>query len=213
MTALRDAITCGDLAPGQRLIERDITEELGVSRATLREALGELRTEGLVELIPQRGAVVATLTEDEAVDLYEVRIALEELVVRRFASRATARQIEALHRSLDRIEEVIASDPEIGELLEAKDQFFGVLLEGAGSFTFDRMIASIQARIRLLRATSMSAPGRKEQSLRELRGIASLLTERDADRAAEQYAAHLREAARISIDRWRAERIAPAAGQ
>src|SRR6188768_4396301 len=82
--ALRAAILDFRLAPGQRLVERELIEQLGVSRTTVREALRELTSEGLVTVVPQKGAVVATPTLEDAIDLYDVRAALESLVVQRF---------------------------------------------------------------------------------------------------------------------------------
>src|SRR5262245_10208805 len=77
VVALRQAIMDFQLKPGQRLVEREIIERLGVSRTTVREALRELASEGLVTVVPQKGAVVSTPTLDAAEDLYEVRASLE----------------------------------------------------------------------------------------------------------------------------------------
>ena len=76
---LRQAILERKLAPGQRLIERELVELTGVSRTSIREALRELAAEGLVTTIPNKGTVVATVTAEEARQLYQVRSALEGL--------------------------------------------------------------------------------------------------------------------------------------
>lgn len=188
--------------PGERLVERELTESLGVSRATLREALGQLRSEGLVELIPQRGAVVATLSRSDAADLYEVRIRLESLVIERFGQNATPAQLAGLAAAIEDVATVSATEPTIAELLDAKDRFFAVLLDGAGSPVLSQLISGIQARIRLLRATSMSTPGRKEQTVAELRGVLAALDRRAIVEAADLYADHLRRAAEISLARY-----------
>lgn len=199
---LRAAILAFRYRPGERLVERELTDSLGISRATLREALGQLRSEGLVELIPQRGAVVATLSRSDAADLYEVRIRLETLVVERFGQNASTGQLAALGDAIEDVAAVSATDPTIGELLDAKDRFFAVLLDGAGSPVLSQLISGIQARIRLLRATSMSTPGRKEQTVEELRDVLAALDRRDIPAAADLYARHLRRAAEISLARY-----------
>lgn len=80
--ALRAAILEFGLTPGQRLVERELIEQLGVSRTTVREALRELTSEGLVTVVPQCGAIVSSPSPSEAEELYEARVALESLVVR-----------------------------------------------------------------------------------------------------------------------------------
>ena len=90
---LRQAILDADLQPGQRLIERQLVEDLGVSRTTVREVLARLASEGLVTVIPQRGAIVSVLSSAEAADIYEMRIALESLAVERFVERAAPEQV------------------------------------------------------------------------------------------------------------------------
>src|SRR5690606_4359359 len=79
---LREAITSGRFAPGQRLIEKDLCELLGVSRPSVREALRELESEGLIEIIPNRGPLVKRLTAADAASVYQVRAALEALAAR-----------------------------------------------------------------------------------------------------------------------------------
>src|SRR5690554_2823503 len=101
ITALRTAILDFQLRPGQRLVERELVEQLGVSRTTVREALRELTSEGLVTVVPQKGAVVATPTLEDAVDLYEVRAALESLVVTRFVERASDQQVVRLQEAVE----------------------------------------------------------------------------------------------------------------
>lgn len=199
---LRAGILAFRYRPGERLVERELTESLNISRATLREALGQLRSEGLVELIPQRGAVVATLNRADAADLYEARIRLETLVVERFGQNASPTQLAALADAIEQVADVSAADPTIGELLDAKDRFFTALLEGAGSPVLSQLISGVQARIRVLRASSMSAPGRKEQTVDELRQVLAALDRRDTAKAADLYAQHLRRAAEISLARY-----------
>ena len=84
---LRAAIIGGQLAPGQRLIERELTEMTGVSRTVVREVLRQLESEGLVAIIPHKGPVVRELSAGEARDLYTIRGALEGIAARLFHQR------------------------------------------------------------------------------------------------------------------------------
>ena len=97
---LRQAILDFELQPGQRLVERELIDRLQISRTTLRESIRELASEGLVTVIPQRGAVVASISPTEATDLYDARVAIECLVVERFIQRGTDEQVGRLRLSI-----------------------------------------------------------------------------------------------------------------
>src|ERR1700761_1342630 len=104
-TALRHSILNGDFAPGQRLVEEELAATLGVTRQSLRAALLDLTTEGLVERIPNRGARVRVVTTEEAVAITECRMALEALCAVKAALRITdsgAAQLRELGESLKR---------------------------------------------------------------------------------------------------------------
>ena len=82
---LREAILSGAFSPGQKLVEKDLWQSLGISRTVVREALQHLQAEGLINIIPYKGPVVATLTLQDANELYEVRASLESLACAGFA--------------------------------------------------------------------------------------------------------------------------------
>ncbi|MBO0891831.1 MAG: metal ABC transporter permease [Acidothermales bacterium] len=106
---LREAILDRRFTPGQRLVERELCELTGVSRTTVREALRQLETEGLVVLVPNQGPVVATMSLDEARDVYDVRGVLEALAASRFAASATDEQVRDLAARTDAFEEAMRS--------------------------------------------------------------------------------------------------------
>jgi DNA-binding GntR family transcriptional regulator len=192
LEVLRDAILDFRLKPGQRLIERELVEQTRVSRTTIREVLRELAAEGLVTTIPQKGAVVVSTTAKEAEDLYEVRAALERLATRLFVERAGAEQMAALGEAVDKFAAVAAGD-DIRDMLRAKDEFYAVLLAGAGNKAINEMLSSIQARVRVMRAASLSQPGRPAVALKELQQLFEAIRRRDLDaaaRCAETHIAH-----------------------
>ncbi|MET4538629.1 DNA-binding GntR family transcriptional regulator [Arthrobacter bambusae] len=199
IVALRQAILDFRFEPGQRLVERELIELLGVSRTTVREALRELTSEGLVTVVPQKGAVVTVPTPEEALDLYDVRATLEGLIVKRFVERASQSQVISLDAAVERFAEVVEEGVEIRQLLVTKDRIFDVLLDGAGSPAMQQIIEGIQARVRVLRATSMSGEGRLAASVKELRDIVGAVRERDAAKAADLHAQHIRAAASSAL--------------
>ncbi|WP_213457123.1 GntR family transcriptional regulator [Rhizomonospora bruguierae] len=110
--ALRTALTNGDLAPGQRLVEAELAESFNVSRASLRAALIDLAAEGLVERIPNRGARVRVVSVTEAVAITECRMVLEGLCAAKAAERVSDEQIGVLTDLCDRMRHSVDSgDP------------------------------------------------------------------------------------------------------
>jgi GntR family transcriptional regulator, trigonelline degradation regulator len=191
LDAVREAILDFRYKPCQRLIERELIEQTGVSRTTVREVLRELEAEGLVTTVPQKGAIVVVPSPEEAAELYEVRSALEQLAVRRFVERAGDDQVKRLGEARDDFGAVIEAKGDTRALLAAKDAFYDVLFEGAGNGEARRILNSLQARVRLLRAASMSDPARGNKVVRELDDLVGAIERRDADSAALACARHL----------------------
>jgi DNA-binding GntR family transcriptional regulator len=192
---LRSEIVEMRLRPGQRLVERELVEQIGVSRTTVREALRQLAAEGLVTTIPQKGAIVAIPSAAEAEEVYEVRALLEGLLVREFAQNASEAQVSALRAAFARLERSTGAD-EARVMLQAKNRFYEVLFEGAANATVRSILEGLQARVTVLRATSLTADGRPEESVGEIRTIVEAIERRDADAAAAAASLHVRQAAR-----------------
>lgn len=193
---VRAAILDLRLQPGQRLVERELVENLGVSRATIREVIRQLATEGLVTVVPQRGAEVTSLSASDAADIYEMRAALEALAVRRFVQRAAPEDVRALRAAVEEIARTASgSGGEARDQLGAKDRFYEVLLAGSASDPLQQTLAGLQARVRLLRATSLSVPGRPRQAAQELAAVVDAIEAGDAEAAADACVHHIRNAA------------------
>lgn len=192
---LRQAILERKLAPGQRLIERELVELTGVSRTSIREALRELAAEGLVTTIPNKGTVVTEVTPEEAMQLYQVRSALEGLAGRLFVENATDAQRRALASALRAVERASARGP--AAMLTAKDKFYDALFEGAGNDALRAIAGSLHARVSLLRSLSLSMPGRTAESLAELGEIVTAVQADDAEAAAKACSKHVEAAGRV----------------
>ncbi len=123
---LRQAILRGELKPGERLMEIQLANKLGVSRTPIREAIRKLELEGLVLMIPRRGAVVAEITEKSLRDVLEVRGALEELAVELACDRITEEQIGELRAAAEAFADILKSD-DVTALAEADVKFHDVI--------------------------------------------------------------------------------------
>jgi GntR family transcriptional regulator, trigonelline degradation regulator len=197
---LRQAILDFRFKPGQRLIERELIEQTGVSRTTIREVLRQLAAEGLVTTIPQKGAIVMVPSAQEAADLYEVRATLEELAGRRFVRHASDEDVKRLRKAFRAVERLAKRrEPDIQAMLQAKDIFYDVLLDGAGNSAIRSTLDGLRARVRVLRATSLSQPDRSAEAIKEIRAIVDAAEARDEDAMAEACAHHVNQAARSGL--------------
>ncbi|MPZ62141.1 MAG: FCD domain-containing protein [Propionibacteriales bacterium] len=202
---LREDIAAGEWAPGDRLIERELCERYGVSRTVIREALRQVEADGLITMVPQRGPVVAQVSLEDARSLYEARAVLEALAGKLFAERATDADREALGAAVDDVEEAM-SGADIRTVLATKDRFYDVLLDGAANSIISSTLRTLHARIQMMRALSMTAPGRHDRTLRELRQIVEAVDARDGDAAWRACEAHVQAAAAVALARLESER-------
>ena len=123
---LRQAILRGELKPGERLMEIQLANKLGVSRTPIREALRKLELEGLVNMVPRKGAEVADITEKSLRDVLEVRKALEELSVQLACEKITEEEIEELKRVAERFKDTL-NDQDVTKIAEADVAFHDVI--------------------------------------------------------------------------------------
>lgn len=199
--ALREAILTTQFAPGQRLIERELIDMTGVSRTTIREVLRELAAEGLVETVPQKGAVVVSLGAEEVEELYEIREVLESHLVKRFVEQASDADVQALRAAMTALDEAVAGGADTAALVTAKDRLYAVLLDGAGNATLRASLSRLHARVSFLRASSMSSSAdRPAQAAAELNRLVEAVEARDAAAAVEAVVTHVRAAARIGLE-------------
>jgi DNA-binding GntR family transcriptional regulator len=190
LEVLRSAILNFQFKPGDRLIERELCEMTGVSRTSVREALRHLESEGLVQNLPNKGPMVATVTADEAREIFEVRRVLEGLAARLFAARAGAAELAALDAAMSALERAFAA-ADVHEILKATTAYYEVVLGGSGNAVIRRLIGLLQARVTFLRATSMSQPNRAPESLAEMQRLTVALKSGRPDQAEAASTAHV----------------------
>lgn len=123
---LRQAILRGEMEPGERLMEIQLAQKLGVSRTPIREAIRKLELEGLVIMIPRKGAEVAHITEKDMRDVLEVRSTLEELVVQLAIKNVTEEKLDEL-RAANRVFESAVVSKDVVNIVEADVKFHDIL--------------------------------------------------------------------------------------
>jgi DNA-binding GntR family transcriptional regulator len=198
VAAFRTAIVGGRFQPGERLIEKELCELTGSSRTSVREALRQLEAEGLVQMVPNKGPIVAAISPAQARSIYQVRGALESLAGSLFAANASDEQMDRLETAVEELARAYKSR-QIERILGSKDRFYEILLEGSGNEIVASVLRMMQARISLLRRVSLAKPARLDASIAEIRAILKAIKARDPAAAAAACADHVARATTAAL--------------
>ncbi|WP_431879801.1 GntR family transcriptional regulator [Amycolatopsis sacchari] len=208
---IRQDILDQRLRPGDRLIESALCARYGVSRTVIREALRQLESESLITMRPHRGPIVAVLTPHEIRSLYQVRANLEGLAGELFAQHASEEQARALLEHVTHMETCLLA-VELAERGRLKDEFYRLLLDGAGNPILRETLSGIHARVGLFRHYAFSDDDRVRLSMEELRRIAdAAAARRDPGAAGRACAEHIHRAGLLAIEEY--QRRMPDAGR
>ncbi len=190
---LRDAIITQVLKPGERLMEIQLADEMGVSRTPVREAIRKLELEGLVVMVPRKGAYVAGVSMKDIHEVYEVRAALEMLAVSLAAERITDEELDALERQVLRESEEEAKDNEntLDNIVYIDTTFHDIIYQAAHNQRLVQFLNILQEQLQRFRAASLSRPGRSKTALEEHKQIIEALAERNGDLASKLAKEHI----------------------
>jgi DNA-binding GntR family transcriptional regulator len=193
---LRVAIVNGELVPNQRLVEADLAAEYGASRGNVRVALSELSVEGLVERVQNRGARVRAVSVDEAVEITEVRAALEGLCARKAAERITDEQAAELQQLAERMKDAVErGDRE--SYSEGNQTLHARLIEISAQRTAAATIQRLRGQAVRFQFRLARQPGRPAVSLPQHLAIIDAVCAHDPDAAAEAMRVHLESVADV----------------
>lgn len=179
---LRQAILKGELKPGERLMEMALAERLGVSRTPIREAMRKLELEGLVVMIPRRGAQVANITEQDLNDVLEVRIALENMAIEKACRRMTEEQLGMLWMAAEEFERDM-QDGNLVKMAEADVAFHEILYEASGNKRLIQVLNNLREQIYRYRVEYLKEEETRQQLVREHQELFRAIRERDVERA------------------------------
>ncbi|WP_427924134.1 GntR family transcriptional regulator [Streptomyces sp. cg40] len=181
-TYIRHALRVGELVPGQRLVVQDLADELGVTRSSVREALLDLVSDDLVEIVRNRGARVRVISVEEAIQITECRSALERVCARRAAEHASEAQRAELTEVGAQLRAAVAENsPETYSTLNRR--LHDLIIEFSGQVVAKRQLERLNTQMVRFQFRLAMRPGRPQQSLPQLLSIIDAVVAGDADAA------------------------------
>lgn len=206
---LRRAILTGNIRPGERLMEVQLSQMLGVSRTPIREAIRKLELEGLVETLPRRGAQVAKISEKSLKDVLEVRRALDVLIAELACIRISEEQLMDLQNAQTQFEMAVkqASDKDIdtAEIAKADVEFHNIIMEATGNERLISLVNNLAEQMYRYRFVYLKDQNIHEKLILEHKDIYEAIRNRDVERAKETAAIHIDNQEKEIIEHIRSE--------
>ena len=201
---LRQAILRGELKPGERLMEIQLANKLGVSRTPIREAIRKLELEGLVLMIPRKGAEVAEITEKSLRDVLEVRRALEELAVQLACEKITKEEIRELERVAKEFQQVVNSS-DITEIAEVDVCFHDIIYTATDNQKLIQLLNNLREQMYRYRVEYLKRDGVFPQLIAEHEAIIRHIENNEKEKATEVMCRHIDNQVETVIDVIRAK--------
>jgi GntR family transcriptional regulator, trigonelline degradation regulator len=201
LVKLREAIVTGRFKPHERLVERDVCAKTGVSRSSVREALRYLESEGLVEGRGRKGMFVVNLSAAEAMEIYELRKAVEAEAALHFTERASDEEIRQIAETFATIKSA-ATTSDGDRYWRQTDKFFDILMLGARNSVAYELMRSLRTRIRYLRSTTtrFATMDYRQGTVAHVAGLTDALVRRDGPDAAARIRAFVDRSARFAAE-------------
>ena len=202
---LRQAILTGDLKPGERLMEIHLANKLGVSRTPIREAIRKLELEGLVTMIPRRGAEVAQITEKSMNDVLEVRRAMDALSIELACERITDEEIEALKVACNKFEEAVKTK-DVKMIAQADVALHDIIVKATGNQRLVQLVYNLSEQMYRYRFEYIKDASQHERLIEEHRIIYDSIVKKDKVTASEAAKIHIDNQEKAIIKQIRLER-------
>lgn len=202
---LRQAILTGELKPGERLMEIHLANKLGVSRTPIREAIRKLELEGLVTMIPRRGAEVAQITEKSMNDVLEVRRALDALCVELACDRITDEELESLKQACEGFEAAVRTK-DVKKIAQADVALHDIIVRATGNQRLIQLVNNLSEQMYRYRFEYIKDSSQHETLIEEHRIIYQSIVRKDKETAAAAARTHIDNQEKAIIRRIRLDR-------
>lgn len=187
---LRQAILTGELKPGERLMEIHLANRLGVSRTPIREAIRKLELEGLVTMIPRRGAEVSQITEKSMNDVLEVRRALDALCVELACERITDEELDNLNKACSDFEQAVKTR-DIKRIAEADVDLHDIIVRATGNQRLIQLVHNLSEQMYRYRFEYIKDFSQHERLIEEHRIIYKSIVKKDKETASREARIHI----------------------
>ncbi|MCR1899492.1 GntR family transcriptional regulator [Irregularibacter muris] len=188
--SMREAIVKGDLEPGKRLMEVQLAEQMGVSRTPVREAIRQLELEGLVVMVPRKGAYVAGLSMKDVIEVLEIRAVLEGLAADLAAKRATDEEITRLSQVLEKFTEY-AEKKDVQGLIDQDVAFHDVIYGAARNERLLQLISGLREQVQRFRVMYISQFDHAMDLVKEHKKIVQAISTRNGEQARKLAQGHI----------------------
>ena len=179
---LRQAILKGELEPGERLMEIQLAKRLGVSRTPIREAIRKLELEGLVVMVPRKGAYVAGLSSEDVKEVLEIRAVLEGLAASLAAKNASAADIEQLQEIVEKFK-VAAEEKDVVKLINFDSDFHDVMYRASKNKKLIQLISALREQVQRFRVAYFTKIRSTQTLIEEHKDLVSSIVNNEPDRA------------------------------
>ncbi|NSW92228.1 MAG: GntR family transcriptional regulator [Firmicutes bacterium] len=190
-TTLREAIIMGELKPGERLMEVQLAEKMGVSRTPVREAIRKLELEGLVKMVPRKGAHVAKLSVKDIMDVLEVRASLDGLATALAAERITDDELRELKHVQNQFENYVEKDNLQG-IIKKDVEFHDVIYRASKNDRLIQIVNNLREQVYRFRVIYLKDLSSTKEVIREHMEIYEAIMRKDANAAREAAKRHIR---------------------
>jgi DNA-binding GntR family transcriptional regulator len=188
---IKNMIILREIEPGKKINEEHIAREIQVSRTPIREALCRLENEGIVRIVPRRGAFVSDLTETNVKEILMIREVLEGLVVRLAVENMDEKKLEKLRKALEKVSAIPEKDRELTHYTRSEVDFHALLLDASNSQMLKNMMEIINAHLQIIRLRTVVIPERAQKTVKEHQQILQAIEDGDADAAEELMRKHV----------------------
>lgn len=202
---LRQAILTGEMKPGERLMEIHLANKLGVSRTPIREAIRKLELEGLVTMIPRRGAEVAQITWKNLKDVLEVRRALDVLAVELACDRMTQGELQELYRACENFSEATKTQ-KVREIAEADVALHDIIVASTRNNRLIQLVNNLSEQMYRYRFEYIKDSSQHPRLIEEHRMIYDSIVKKDKETASQVAKLHIDNQKKSIIDQLRLDR-------
>ncbi len=202
---LRQAILTGELKPGERLMEIHLANRLGVSRTPIREAIRKLELEGLVTMVPRKGAEVAQITEKSMIDVLEVRRTLDALCAELACDRIDEEGLERLGQACENFEQAVKGG-NIKKIAQADVSLHDIIVEATGNKRLVQLINNLSEQMYRYRYEYIKDASQHQNLVREHRIIYNSIRDKDKETASQAAKLHIDNQERAILNRIRLDR-------